>query len=102
MGQTESKSGFFNDSVLIKINLSITLFLFIILLTILILSIVFTPKGVTFINDKIKEVNDNANDNTDDINENTNTSKSLIEYGATCQIRTDDLRFTKPLLYQLS
>jgi hypothetical protein len=22
--------------------------------------------------------------------------------GATCQIRTDDLRFTKPMLYQLS
>ena len=33
-------------------------------------------------------------------------SLSLATYeprvGATCQIRTDDLRFTKPLLYQLS
>jgi hypothetical protein len=30
------------------------------------------------------------------------TIGSISEGQATCQTRTDDLRFTKPLLYQLS
>ena len=36
------------------------------------------------------------------INKTKTPDKGVFVFGATFQIRTEDLRFTKPLLYQLS
>ena len=49
-----------------------TIFLFCLLFTILILTVVFTPKGVTFIRDQIQDVKDNTDKNTQSVNDNTN------------------------------
>lgn len=85
MGQSQSSNSN-SDNNLLKIILVLNILLFIILLVILILAAVYTPKGVTFIDDKVKDVNDNIDEETNVItgNQETNTNKIIAHVTSTC------------------
>ena len=63
---TSSDGQWFSDRTLIKMSLSLTFSLFVLLLVTLLLGIyVFTPEGTTFIDNKITDINNNVKTETD-------------------------------------